>query len=54
MFRQPDAGVRVILGLSRGQLLSVIIVAVGLVALFMCRRRDVPLIGGLRARAGSA
>ena len=52
VFRQPDAGVQVILGLSRGQLLSVLIIAVGVVALFICPRRDVPLGGGLRAGAG--
>lgn len=52
VFRQPDVGVRVVLGLSRGQLLSVLIIAVGVVALFICPRRDVPLIGGLRAGAG--
>ncbi len=53
VFRQPDAGVGLILGLSRGQQLSVLIIAVGVVALFICPRRDVPLVGGLRARAGS-
>jgi phosphatidylglycerol:prolipoprotein diacylglycerol transferase len=49
--RQPDAGVAglaTLLGeLSRGQLLSILMVVIGVVALVICTRREVEPIGGL-------
>jgi phosphatidylglycerol:prolipoprotein diacylglycerol transferase len=49
--RQPDAGVAGLatpLGeLSRGQLLSILMVVIGVVALVICTRREVEPIGGL-------
>lgn len=46
LFRQPDAGVALVLGLQRGQLLSAIMIAVGVVTLIIFGRRA-PRIGGL-------
>jgi prolipoprotein diacylglyceryltransferase len=46
-FRQPDAGVSLTLGLSRGQLLSVLMFVTGWVCLYIASRRDVPKVGGL-------
>jgi prolipoprotein diacylglyceryltransferase len=45
--RQPDAGVPLWLGLSRGQALSTIMVAGGLLLLVLRARRDEPKLGGL-------
>jgi len=42
-FRQPDEGVALLLGLSRGQVLSVAMVLVGAVLLWRWSRRDVPV-----------
>lgn len=50
MFREPDQGVALLMGLSRGQVLSVLMVLVGLATLVICSRRDVPRMGGLFAR----
>jgi phosphatidylglycerol:prolipoprotein diacylglycerol transferase len=47
VFRQPDAGVGLTLGLSRGQLLSVLMFVTGCVCLVIACRRDVPKVGGL-------
>jgi prolipoprotein diacylglyceryltransferase len=47
VFRQPDAGVSLTLGLSRGQLLSVLMFVTGCVCLVIACRRDVPRVGGL-------
>ena len=51
LVRQPDAGVAGLvtpLGeLSRGQLLSILMVVIGVVALVICTRREVEPIGGL-------
>jgi len=47
-FRQPDLGVETILGFSRGQQLSMLMVIAGLVALILVHRRNVPRIGGFR------
>ncbi|MCH8151134.1 MAG: prolipoprotein diacylglyceryl transferase [Planctomycetes bacterium] len=51
LFRQPDEGVPVLataLGdVSRGQMLSLLMVAVGIVGLIVCARRQVDPIGGL-------
>lgn len=52
-FRQPDLGVETILGFSRGQQLSILMVLAGIVALFVVSRRDVARVGGLLKR-GSA
>ncbi len=50
-YRQPDAGVAVLTtpfgDLSRGQVLSVLMIVCGLVALVICVRRPVEPIGGL-------
>jgi phosphatidylglycerol:prolipoprotein diacylglycerol transferase len=51
IFRQPDEGVALILGLSRGQLLSVLMIATGFVCLAIAKRRAVPRLGGLFSRA---
>lgn len=47
VFRQPDEGVGLILGLSRGQQLSVLMSLAGIVCLIVASRRNVPRIGGL-------
>jgi phosphatidylglycerol:prolipoprotein diacylglycerol transferase len=52
-FRQPDEGVAMLLGLSRGQVLSVAMMVVGAVVLAVCARRDAPKMGGLIRTAGS-
>lgn len=46
--RQPDEGVALFMGLSRGQTLSVVMILAGAVILFVCARRDVARMGGLR------
>jgi len=46
-FRQPDEGVALYLGLSRGQGLSVLLVLTGIVCVIVCSRRNVPRMGGL-------
>jgi phosphatidylglycerol:prolipoprotein diacylglycerol transferase len=53
--RQPDEGVALVLGLQRGQLLSVGMILVGLALLIICSKRTVPLVGGFRPspRCGS-
>jgi phosphatidylglycerol:prolipoprotein diacylglycerol transferase len=48
--RQPDAGVALWLGLSRGQALSVVMALAGVVGLIVTSRRDVPPLGGLVRR----
>jgi phosphatidylglycerol:prolipoprotein diacylglycerol transferase len=47
VFRQPDEGVAVILGLSRGQLLSVLMILAGAVSLWIVARRDTEKLGGV-------
>lgn len=49
MFRQPDAPL--VLGLSRGQALSVLLVLAGVALLAVCSKRDVPKLGGLLEKA---
>ena len=46
LFRQPDAAL--VLGLSRGQALSSLMVITGLIMIIVCQRRHVPRLGGLR------
>ncbi len=46
--RQPDDGVALLAGLSRGQVLSVVMILVGAVSIVVCARRDVERMGGLR------
>jgi phosphatidylglycerol:prolipoprotein diacylglycerol transferase len=53
VFRQPDEGVPLLFGLSRGQVLSVIMVIAGAIILAIVVRRDVPRLGGL-LKPGSA
>ena len=48
IWRQPDEGVDVWLGLSRGQWLSVLMVVAGIIGLAIVARRPVERIGGLR------
>jgi phosphatidylglycerol:prolipoprotein diacylglycerol transferase len=46
VFRQPDEGVALLLGLSRGQVLSVLMAAAGVVCLMIASRRNVEPLGG--------
>ena len=47
-YRQPDEGVALLLGaLSRGQVLSILMVVAGIAALILCQRRNVERISGL-------
>jgi phosphatidylglycerol:prolipoprotein diacylglycerol transferase len=46
-FRQPDPGVATLWGLSRGQVLSAVMVIVGAVLLWICARRRVGRLPGL-------
>jgi len=45
--RQPDDGVAVLMGLQRGQLLSVCMIILGTTAVMICAKRPVHAIGGL-------
>ena len=45
--RQPDVGVELLLGLSRGQVLSVLMIAVGIPAVVICSRRDAEIMPSL-------
>lgn len=45
--RQPDDGVVLILGLQRGQILSVVMVLIGIIIVLWCSRRVVAKIGGI-------
>ena len=45
--RTPDEGVAIILGLTRGQLLSALMIVVGAIALAIVTRRDAKPMGGL-------
>lgn len=47
--RQPDEGVAIVMGLQRGQLLSVAMVVFGLVMVVICAKRPVRRLGGLGA-----
>jgi phosphatidylglycerol:prolipoprotein diacylglycerol transferase len=47
VFRQPDAGVALTFGLSRGQLLSAVMLATGCVCLGIACARNVPKMSGL-------
>jgi phosphatidylglycerol:prolipoprotein diacylglycerol transferase len=47
VWRQPDDGVALLLGLSRGQVLSVLLTLTGCIGLYYVGRRDVPRLGGL-------
>lgn len=48
VFRQPDEGVALLLGLSRGQVLSILMILVPLIGLPIVMRRDVEKLGGWR------
>ena len=48
VFRQPDVGVNTILGLSRGQFLSVFMIIFGLTLALLCARRSVEKLGGFQ------
>lgn len=52
MVRAPDVGVDPFLGLSRGQVLSVLMILAGAASLAMTARRNVSRIGGLGPIAG--
>ena len=45
-YRQPDVGVELIIGLSRGQLLSVCMAVAGVAVVSICARRDAEKAGG--------
>ena len=48
LVRQPDEGVGLLFGmLSRGQVLSILMVLAGITVVLLCQRRDVERIGGL-------
>lgn len=51
LFRQPDIGVEVFAGLSRGQLLSVIMVVAGVMLTLACVRRSSEVQGGFSTTA---
>jgi phosphatidylglycerol:prolipoprotein diacylglycerol transferase len=46
-FRQPDEGVALVMGLSRGQQLSLFQMMIGLILLIWCATRRVEAVGGL-------
>ena len=50
IFRQPDEGIALLLGLSRGQMLSVFMVAGGLLILILASCAKGPRIGGLGSK----
>jgi phosphatidylglycerol:prolipoprotein diacylglycerol transferase len=50
VFRQPDEGVALLAGLSRGQALSVIMIVAGLVVVVLASRSTGPRLGGLGRR----
>ncbi len=51
LWRQPDEGVVLLFGmLSRGQVLSILMVIAGIAVMVFCQRRDVERIGGLLRR----
>ena len=47
VFRQPDEGVELTFGLSRGQLLSLLMVVAGAIGLTIATRRKVPKMSGM-------
>ena len=47
IWRQPDVGVALIGGLSRGQVLSILLSLTGCIGLYFVSRRSVPRLGGL-------
>ncbi len=47
VFRQPDEGVSIIFGLSRGQLLSAGMVVVGIVMVIICTKIGTKKYGGI-------
>ena len=47
LFREPDEGVALTLGLSRGQTLSVLMILIGIGMIIWCAGRTVDRIGGL-------
>ena len=49
-FREPDQGVALIMGLSRGQLLSLLMSLIGVVCLFIAMQRNASKLGGLFSR----
>jgi phosphatidylglycerol:prolipoprotein diacylglycerol transferase len=52
-FRQPDVGVSLLAGLSRGQQLSILMVGVGLIIVLLCGRRNVAAISILGRSTGT-
>lgn len=46
-FREPDSGVAIIVGLTRGQQLSLLMILAGIIAIIACARRSTPALGGL-------
>lgn len=49
-FRQPDKGVDLLLGFSRGQILSTLMIVIGAVILTLAMRREAKPLGGLLKR----
>ena len=48
IFREPDAGVALLFNVvSRGQLLSILMIVIGAIAVILCQRRNVERLGGL-------
>ncbi|MCH2163026.1 MAG: prolipoprotein diacylglyceryl transferase, partial [Phycisphaerales bacterium] len=54
VFRQPDEGVELFMGLSRGQQLSVVQVIAGLVLVFICAKGRGRPVGGLTGTPAGA
>lgn len=54
LFRQPDENVDLILGLQRGQLLSIPMIIIGLIVILYCWRTRQPRVCGLLIPAGQA
>ena len=55
VFRQPDEGVSIIIGLSRGQLLSAGMVLAGAAMILICAKRNSKKYGGIiRAKQAQA
>ncbi len=47
VFRQPDEGISIIFGLSRGQLLSVCMVLFGATVVLICAKSNTRKYGGI-------
>lgn len=53
-FREPDEGLSFILGMSRGQALSVLMILLGIGLIVWCAARNVDRVGGLLSETGTS